>query len=288
MPVSSFPKKPVDDREFEDQPGWIVTYADLVTLLLVFFVMLFSISTLDTQRYRALAAALQKSFGNPTAIIEMPNPDIDKKHEDFTHEPPDVEIPVELIEKLKEVLRSEMSDDLKEELRDEVLEEFKKELQDENQLMQDVEALVQKQRMGDYIVVYKEQNRITIVVEGQVFFASGEASLQPDALPILDDIAAIIIKYPNYRVNIKGHTDDRPINTVQFPSNWELSAVRATTVLRYLITQNVDPHRLTATGYGELLPIAPNDTPENRARNRRVEFVLEKERKTAQAEKQPE
>jgi chemotaxis protein MotB len=266
----------------DEQPGWIVTYADLVTLLLVFFVMLFSISSLDIQRYRALAAALQKSFGNPTSMIELVSPDIDKKSEDFTHEPPDVEIPVELIEKLKEVLRSEMNDDLRDEIREEVWEEVQKELLDEQQLMKDVEELLEKKKMGDYIVVYKEQNRITIVVEGQVFFASGEATLQPDALPILDDIAAIIRKYPNYRVNIKGHTDDRPINTVQFPSNWELSAVRATTVLRYLITQNVDPLRLTATGYGELLPIAPNDTPENRARNRRVEFVLEKERKEIQ------
>jgi flagellar motor protein MotB len=143
--------------------------------------MLFSISSLDIQRYRALAAALQKSFGNPTAMIEMVYPDIDKKSEDFTHEPPDVEIPVELIEKLKEVLRSEMDDEFREEIREEVLEEIKQELEDEQRLMQDVEDFLEKKQMGDYIVMYKEQNRITLVVEGQVFFASGEATLQEGA-----------------------------------------------------------------------------------------------------------
>jgi len=82
--------------------------------------------------------------------------------------------------------------------------------------------------------------------------------------------------YSEYSVNIKGHTDDRPILTKEFPSNWELSSIRATTVLKYLIQGGIDPGRLTATGYSDLLPLVANDTPENRAINRRVEFVLEK------------
>ena len=113
-------------------------------------------------------------------------------------------------------------------------------------------------------------------MRGQVLFASGSADFRESAAPILDEIVNIIRAYSEYKVNIKGHTDDVPISTPQFPSNWELSAVRATTVLKYLISKGVNPFRLTATGYGELLPLVPNESSENRATNRRVEFVLEK------------
>ena len=83
--------------------------------------------------------------------------------------------------------------------------------------------------------------------------------------------------HADYRIAIRGHTDDLGIDTAQFPSNWELSAVRATTVLRYFIGQGIDPERMTATGYADYLPLVENNSVENRARNRRVEFVLEKE-----------
>jgi chemotaxis protein MotB len=238
-----------------DEASWITTYADMVTLLLVFFVMLFAISTLDVQKFMAIAAQLQKSFGKPTAQITMVVPDVSKADApgdimQATNEPVR-DIPPEVLEKIEEI---------------------------DKELVMDVQALVDKKRIGDNIVVYQEKNRITIIVEGQVFFGSGSADIMTGALPLLDEISDIIVKHPNYRVNIKGHTDDRPIETVQFPSNWELSAVRATTVLRYLLSHGIDPTRLTATGYGSFLPIAPNDTPEHRAKNRRVEFVLEKEK----------
>ena len=90
-------------------------------------------------------------------------------------------------------------------------------------------------------------------------------------------MAQLFRENPDYRITIRGHTDDLDIDTVQFPSNWELSAVRATTVLRYFIQQGIDLERMSATGYADFFPLVPNDTVENRARNRRVEFVLEKE-----------
>lgn len=93
----------------------------------------------------------------------------------------------------------------------------------------------------------------------------------------MDEIAQIIQEFPDFNVNIKGHTDNVPISTNKFPSNWELSAIRATTVLRRLTEKGIGAERLTATGYAELLPLGPNDTDEDRQKNRRVEFVLEKE-----------
>ena len=237
--------------EEDETAGWITTYADLVTLLLVFFVLLFSISSLDLQKFQAIAAEMQKSFGNPTAVIPMAAPDVDKAPEMPKNREEDLirDIPVEALEET------------------------------DQKLLTDVKEFIEKKRVGDYILVTQEKNRITIMIEGQVLFESGKAELVSGAWPLLDDIARIIQNHPQYRVNIKGHTDNVPIATTQFPSNWELSAVRATTVLRYLIDHGVGPpSRLTATGYGDLLPVASNDTPEGRARNRRVEFVLEKEK----------
>ena len=275
-----------DFTEGEGEAGWIVTYADLVTLLLVFFVLLFSISNLDLQRFRQIVNAFRQSFGAPTAVIELVAPDQDRAPETAEQADKAYEVPLEVLNEMENKVREEydaaVREQLKEELREEVRENVKKEVLDEldQGLLDDVNEFVEKIRQGDNIVVVKERNRITITVEGRVFFESGQAALNPEALPILDEIALIIMKYPDYRVNIKGHTDDQPISTAQFPSNWELSAVRATTVLRRLILVGVNPARLTATGYGDLIPVAPNDTPENRARNRRVEFVLEKEKRT--------
>jgi len=100
--------------------------------------------------------------------------------------------------------------------------------------------------------------------------------LNPSAIPIFDDLIDILFDYPDYNINIKGHTDNIPISTEIFPSNWELSAIRATTVLKYVISRGVNPDRLTATGYGDVMPLLPNTSEENRTQNRRVEFVLEK------------
>jgi chemotaxis protein MotB len=117
------------------------------------------------------------------------------------------------------------------------------------------------------------------MIKGAVLFESGSVDLNHESYPILDNIVQIVDHYSEYTVNIKGHTDDKSISTSRFPSNWELSAIRATTVLQYLIKKGIDPARLTATGYGDLFPLAPNNSVENRALNRRVEFELAKKPK---------
>jgi chemotaxis protein MotB len=117
---------------------------------------------------------------------------------------------------------------------------------------------------------------LVIQIRGQVLFPSGSATLSREAESIMDQIARIVSRYTEYMVNIKGHTDNVPISTAKFDSNWELSALRATSVLKYFIKRGINPLRLTATGYADILPLVPNNSDENRSRNRRVEFVLEK------------
>jgi len=166
--------------------AWLMTYADLVTLILVFFVLLFSLSKMET--------------GN-------------------------------IVDALKSCLEESVEAEFTE-------------------------------------------GSIVLRVEGNVFFKSGSSDLLPEASHILSDIIQIIQNNPHYDVDIQGHTDDRPISTPKFASNWELSAIRATTVLRYLIENGISEERLTATGFADLRPVASNYTPEGRRKNRRVEFVL--------------
>ena len=222
--------------------GWLITYADLMTLLLVFFILLYSISSLNMEKFKRAIQSIQVSLGETSprvGLLDLVNVP-ESKDQNFT------------IEDLTG-LRAREQD---------MLESLNEVIADKNQ--------------GENILVYAKGGKITIQIRGAVLFASGSARFNEMAKPILDEIVNIIQSYPEYKANIKGHTDDVPIETAQFPSNWELSAVRATTVLKYLITSGVNPHRLTATGYGELLPLLPNDSTESRATNRRVEFVLEK------------
>ena len=144
------------------------------------------------------------------------------------------------------------------------------------EMLNDINKFIEKRDMEENINVSVFGGKITVRIKGKVLFESGDAELNDEAKPILNEIARIVSEFPEYNVNIKGHTDNVPISTKQFPSNWELSAIRSTTVLKYLIEKGIHASRLTATGYGELLPLIPNTSEENRAINRRVEFELEK------------
>jgi chemotaxis protein MotB len=114
-------------------------------------------------------------------------------------------------------------------------------------------------------------------VQGQVFFEAGQAEIKDASHPFLDEIGRIIKASP-YNVAIEGHTDDTPIHTARFPSNWELSTSRAISTLRYLVDQGgIDPRRLSSAGFADTRPLVPNDTAEHQRENRRVEFVLSKD-----------
>jgi chemotaxis protein MotB len=244
--------------EEDSSNGWLVTYADLMTLLLTFFILLFSISSMNLQKFKQALAAIQVSLGEkipPVQLLDI------------------IDEPLESVALTAEKEDSGTRDQKK-----------KQEITLENliglksrDIYRDVQHFIHKQDVGNHIMVSIDGSKVVIRVTGKALFESGIAILNSEATPILNDITGIIDRYPEYRLRIEGHSDDIPISTPQFPSNWELSAIRATTVLRYLIAKGVDPHRLTATGYGSSLPLVPNTSEANRARNRRVEFVLEKE-----------
>ena len=142
------------------------------------------------------------------------------------------------------------------------------------QLFEHLELLSNRFNLKDEIEVLFAKEGLIMRLPEHTLFESGVATISPEALPLLEKIGAVIAQ-TNYLIRIEGHTDDIPIHTFRFPSNWELSTARAVNVLRYLIEQHqIDSQRLSAEGFGEYQPLVANDRPENRAKNRRVEVIF--------------
>jgi chemotaxis protein MotB len=141
---------------------------------------------------------------------------------------------------------------------------------------QQLREMMGKGEMAGQVEINKEGLRITLEEKGNLpFFESGKADLTNEIIENLEKIYPILKKLSSdYEIIVEGHTDNVPIFTRQFQSNWELSTARATAVVRYLVSKGIDPRRISAIGYGEYRPVAPNDTPENRQKNRRVVFFV--------------
>jgi len=227
----------------QSQSPWLVTYSDVVTLLLCFFVLLFSFSEINAQRFQTILAAFQASLG----VLDGGRTLIETK--------PDMQGSGDWELKDVEFYRPE----LEAQLRD---------------VYSRVRDFVEERGIGASLQVELGERGVTVRFADAVFFDLGKADLKPEALRTLDEVAVLLKEVPNH-IRIEGHTDNWPISTERFPSNWELSTARATNVLRYLVEQHgLDPTRVSAAGYGEYRPLMPNDTDENRARNRRVDIVI--------------
>lgn len=227
---------------YDDEATWLVTYADLMTLLLVFFVLLYTLTLFEKNQYKKAVDAVRIKMENNENLIGL----------------------MDLL-KIPELMDTRIT-----------IEDVTGLRPREKSLFENLTRFARSSTEKEYLSTRILDGKIIVGVNGKALFDSGSASLKPSAAPIFDDLIDILYDYPDYSINIKGHTDNIPISTVIFPSNWELSAIRATTVLKYMISRGIGPDRLTATGYGDVIPLLPNTSEENRTQNRRVEFVLEK------------
>ncbi len=235
----------------ESSNAWIVTFADIMMLILVFFILLYALSEFNEESFHELISnvVVFDGQGNQISVIDYAaqqgrNPEPLRPIEEMIGLNP---VPM-AVESLKPAMVVEL------------------------------ESMIKYTDLAEGIELSYDSDQINIQIDGRFLFESGKAELKDSALIIFANLGQLFRQYADYRIAIRGHTDDRNIETIQFPSNWELSAVRATTVLRYFIRQGMDPVRMSATGYADIIPLVDNDTAENRARNRRVEFVLEKEK----------
>lgn len=235
----------------ENSNAWVVTFADIMTLILVFFILLYALSDSNEQSFYELISNLVvfDGQGNQISVIDYAakqgrNPE-----------------PLRPIEEMIGLNQAQLAVELL-----------------KPAMVVELESMINYTDLAEGIELSYDSDQINIQIDGRFLFESGKAELKDSALIIFANLGQLFRQYADYRIAIRGHTDDRNIETIQFPSNWELSAVRATTVLRYFIKQGMDPERMSATGYADIIPLVNNDTAENRARNRRVEFVLEKEK----------
>ena len=242
--------------ESDNHERWLVSYADFVTLLFAFFVVMYSISSVNDTKYASLSEALDEAFSKAHKVLKVVDP-IQIGSEPRTIQPIILDNPT-TEEKKKQ-----------RKLSDEILKERRQLLMVSEQF----EDVLQPYVENDLVEVKRNDFWIELEMNSQLLFLSGEAELSAKAVPVLRKIAEVIRRMPNV-INIEGHTDDVPIDTIEFPSNWDLSSARATTVVREFIRNGISPKRLSAVGYGEFHPVADNNNIEGRNKNRRVVLVL--------------
>ncbi|WP_083961060.1 MULTISPECIES: flagellar motor protein MotD [Thermomonas] len=254
--------------------AWAIPYADLLTLLLAFFVVMYAISSLNEGKYRVVADSLSAAFGGPPRSIKpVQVGQVQLRGGDFDHpsvidtgarrgpaQPSRVEVPMPV---------------------------SRREQQNQPQAAANAQASqAQLQALGDEIEkalsglvasglvrVRRGANFLAVEIQSDLLFASGVATPSAAALGTIRQLAGVLRKAPN-AVRVEGYTDNQPIRTAQFRSNWDLSAERATNVVYELIDSGIAPERLASMGYGEYQPIADNGTVAGRSANRRVELVI--------------
>ncbi len=229
-------------------PPWMATFADMVTLLLCFFILLFAMSTTQQETYKELVQSLRSALG----AQRVPE---SGTREGLTMHPVPSEEPAETeqVDELGGMIEKEM-----------------------DEIVSEVRELVMFNKLGGMVSVTKTEEGVVITMSDLLLFEKGSTRLSDRGMDILKKVASVLKRFA-YHIKIKGHTDNTPISTEKFPSNWELSSARAGTVVRILVDHGINPELISAEGYAHYHPVATNDTAEGRARNRRVEIVYERD-----------
>ncbi len=253
--------------EHENHERWLVSYADFITLLFAFFVVMYSISSLNEGKYKVLSQNLVTAFtGQPNS------PEPIQTGQPYSNTPTAIDLPplprptsIAPISAVAHQVHGPKSGAVSPQV---------------DPVQQKLEAIAEAMasrlasqiRRGE-VQVRRTPMGVVIDIHDDLLFPSGQAALSPVAQSLLEKVAGVLAGLP-YQVRINGYTDNKPIHTSQFQSNWALSAMRAVSVVNMLIQQNISPERLIAAGYGQYHPIDSNATPEGRAANRRVSIVI--------------
>ena len=242
------------EEEHENPERWLVPYAEFITLLFAFFVVMYALSSINEGKYKVLSDSLVNAFKNSTAQ-DGGQPIVILQGAPITPPKPIVKADVTPEDKARDAVRGVQREKMRNVASD---------------IMRALQPLVAQGKVRQ-----PETSRgVTIEINDSILFSPGQALLQPPLIKAMSAIAEVLAP-TDFPITIEGHTDNVPINTPQFPSNWELSAVRATTVLRLFADSGVTAERLTAIGYADTRPVEPNVLADGRARNRRVTILID-------------
>ncbi len=277
--------------EHENEERWLLTYADMLTLLFALFMVLFSISSVNISKYQVLQQSLKSAFSG--SILPGGRAILSSGSESTSaHTPATAEVPsiVPLVptptsrsssstgSASSTSSSSQAAKPLTSAQLQAALNSMSASVSEQDTfvaLKAKMDAYAKAHGFGDKVQTIIERRGLVVrVLTDNLLFASGSATLKSGADQLLDEVAQLLNLDPSHPITVEGHTDNQPIATAQFPSNWELSTTRATNVVRFLISRGVIASRLGAVGYADLHPIASNATAAGRARNRRVEIVL--------------
>lgn len=227
---------------------WLLTYADLMNLLLILFILLYSMANVDVAKYQQVAASLRAAFGDSSAASFMSEDGAGVSLINLDANAPSPVMPSQLEEQQMEEVKDRVN-----------------EIIDKEGLQGDVEVSLQ-------------ERGVVISIREKVLFKSGSADIEDESRSTIARIGKVLLAIPGKQIRVEGHTDTDPISSSRFPDNQELSTARANSVWRILVRDvGIDPKILSATGYGEFRPKVANDTPENKAQNRRVDIAILKD-----------
>ena len=273
-------------------PAWMATFSDLMNLLLCFFVLLFSMSTIDEAKLAEIIASMNSSFsvfsGGATSIGEgiLISNGVSQLNElaeyiNSTGATAESDSDTDQVQEYDTqsggMEQTEITDSASQgSALEEALEQVEAaNLQSNEELAEIIGEAVSESQLSDQIDVSFTSQYVMLTMKGSILFTPGSATLNPDCKPVLDKVATILERYAKGEIEINGHTDNVPMNSAQFPSNEELSDARALSVFYYLVeTSSLNPSLMKHSGYGERQPIADNSTEAGRARNRRVEIRI--------------
>jgi chemotaxis protein MotB len=235
-------RKYLDQRQSDNHERWLVSYADFITLLFAFFVVMYALSSVSEGKYRVLSDSLVNAFGSRGAERIAP-----------AAQPLGRDLPPRRITRTGETQARQ-----REQMRG---------------IAQNILRVLDPLVRGGQVKVTQSSRGISVEINASVLFAPGQAQLRLDSGRALQEVARVLAQAPQ-GIQVEGYTDNAPISTAQFPSNWELSAARAGSVVRLFIENGVAEERLSVVGYGPNRPVTDNDTAEGRARNRRVTVMI--------------
>ena len=272
--------------EHENEERWLLTYADMLTLLFALFMVLFSISSVNISKYQVLQQSLKAAFSGSVLpggrSIVQSGSESTSAHSPATAEVPSIvpltPTPTSRSSSSTGSASSATAKPMNTAQLQAALDSMSASISEQNtfeQLKQKMDAYAKAHGFGDKVQTLVQRRGLVVrVLTDNLLFDSGSATLQPEADSLLDQVAQLLNLDKSHPITVEGHTDNQPISSAQFPSNWELSTARATTVVRFMISRGVSAYRLGAVGYADLHPIESNATAAGRAQNRRVEIVL--------------
>lgn len=238
------PRREQQEEHEANSERWMLTYLDMITLLMIFFVVMYSMSNVNKQKFAALASQLSIAMGSSSILPGQSSATGIDTNSQIT--PRQTEVPGGTNGQTEIGLE---------------------------QVEKEIRALINQEHLGQYVTENLDERGVVISMREALLFEKGSADINQNANEVLGGIAKIISNTNNF-IRVEGFTDDLPIHTQKYASNWELASQRAVNVVKRLIGAGLDPSRASAMSYGEYRPVVPNTSEENRKRNRRVDIVV--------------